>query len=76
MLHEAIDKARTVIEEKSPHIDADSDEAKQLAKDVGIGAVVFNDLKNAREKDVKFKFEDALNMQGNTGTLSFMRISS
>ncbi len=34
---------------------------------MGVGAVVFNDLKNSREKDVKFKFEDALNMQGFTG---------
>ena len=38
-----------------------------MARDVGVGAVVFNDLKNNRKGDVKFRFEDALNMQGDTG---------
>jgi len=67
VLKEAIEKAKAVTTEKNPDINPNSAEAEQLAKEVGVGAVVFNDLKSSRERDVKFKFEDALNMQGNTG---------
>jgi hypothetical protein len=63
LLHQAIDKARAIIEEKSPEL-TDKDE---VARQVGIGAVVFFDLYNNRIKDIDFTWERALNFDGETG---------
>lgn len=65
VLDEAIERARVIVAEKNPDLSADEQTA--IARSVGVGAVVFNDLKNGRMNDVKFKFEDALNFQGETG---------
>ena len=65
ILQEAITRARGIVEDKNP--DLSDDEKAAVAKAVGTGAVLFNDLKNGRKGDIKFKFEDALNMQGETG---------
>jgi arginyl-tRNA synthetase len=65
VLEEAVERARSVIAEKNPDIAAE--EREHIAAAVGIGAVVFNDLKNGRTGDVKFKFEEALRFDGETG---------
>lgn len=65
VLEEAIDRARAVIAEKNP--DIVDEEREQIARMVGIGAVVFNDLKGGRQNDVRFKFEEALRFDGATG---------
>jgi arginyl-tRNA synthetase len=65
VLEEAIDRARAVIAEKNAEIVGD--ERERIAAAVGVGAVVFNDLKNGRTGDVKFKFEEALRFDGETG---------
>jgi arginyl-tRNA synthetase len=65
VLEEGIDRARAIVAEKSPEIIGEEREA--IARAVGVGAVVFNDLKNARTNDVKFKFEEALRFDGETG---------
>jgi len=41
--------------------------AEEVARQVGVGAVVFNDLKNRRTRDVKFDLETILNPYGETG---------
>ena len=63
LLTQAIEKARAIIEEKSPDLE-DKDE---VARQVGIGAVVFFDLYNNRIKDIDFTWERALNFDGETG---------
>lgn len=65
VLEEAVDRARAIIAEKNPGLDGA--ERERIAAQVGIGAVVFNDLKNGRTNDVKFKFEEALRFDGETG---------
>jgi len=65
VLEEAVDRARAVIAEKNP--DITGEERERIAAAVGMGAVVFNDLKNGRTGDVKFKFEEALRFDGETG---------
>jgi arginyl-tRNA synthetase len=65
VLAEAQERALAIMREKNPDLPAD--EAKAVARMVGVGAVVFNDLKGGRNHDVKFKLDDALNMQGETG---------
>ncbi len=65
VLQEGIDRARAIVAEKNPEIVGEEREA--IAHAVGVGAVVFNDLKNSRMNDVKFKFEEALRFDGETG---------
>ena len=38
-----------------------------IAKQMGVGAVVFSSLSTSRIKDVSFSWEDALNFDGETG---------
>ncbi|MCL2095869.1 MAG: arginine--tRNA ligase [Oscillospiraceae bacterium] len=61
----AVEKAESIIEEKNPGLSVD--EKKEIAKKVGIGAVLFSDLVSGRVKDVNFTWEEALNFNGNSG---------
>ena len=63
LLNEAISRAKNIIEEKNP----DLENKEEIAKRVGIGAVVFNDLANSRIKDEIFDWDTILNFQGETG---------
>ncbi len=63
ILLEAIDKVKEIIAEKNPDLE-DKDE---VAKIVGVGAILFNDLYNQRIKDVSFKWDKVLNFDGETG---------
>jgi len=63
LFREAIEKAGAIIEEKNPNL-VNKDE---IAKDVGVGAVIFNSLCANRIKDVNFNWSEALNFDGNTG---------
>ncbi len=63
ILNDAIAKIREIIEQKNPDL-PDKDE---IAKKVGIGAVLFNDLYNQRIKDVSFRWDKVLNFDGETG---------
>jgi len=61
----AKDKARALMEEKSPELRGDA--LERTARDVGIGALVWGILYNARIKDVNFSYAKALNFDGETG---------
>ncbi len=63
ILTEAIAKTRDIIEEKNSGL-PNKDE---VARQVGIGAIKFNDLYNGRIKDVVFSWERMLNFEGETG---------
>ena len=63
LLKEAISRAEKVIEEKNPELE----NKEEVAKKVGIGAVIFNDLSNSRIKDEIFDWDTMLNFQGETG---------
>ncbi len=63
ILDEAVAKVRSIIREKNP----DLPNADEVAEQIGTSAIVFNDLKNSRIKDVKFDWEQMLNFDGETG---------
>ena len=63
LLTEAVAEAKNIIEEKNPGLE----NKEQVAEDVGIGALVFNDLYNSRIKDVVFSWDKMLNFDGETG---------
>lgn len=63
ILLQAIEKVKQTIMEKNPDLE-DKDE---VAKIVGVGAIIFHDLYNQRIKDVSFKWDKVLNFDGETG---------
>jgi arginyl-tRNA synthetase len=63
VLTESISLAQKNIEEKNPSLG----NKEEVAKMVGVGAVVFHDLKNFRLNDIEFSLEDMLRFEGETG---------
>ena len=63
LLNDAISEVKSIIEEKNP----DLENKDEIAKKVGIGAVIFNDLYNSRIKDEIFDLNTMLNFNGETG---------
>ena len=63
VLDRAVELARTAIEEKNPELP----DKQHAAEQVGIGAVLFHDLKHQRTKDVAFDWKEVLSFEGDTG---------
>ena len=63
LLNEAINRSLAIIEEKNSQLE----DKEEVAKKIGIGAVIFNDLSNSRIKDEIFDWDTMLNFQGETG---------
>lgn len=63
LLSEAVKKTAAIIEEKNPNLP----NKEEVAKEVGIGAVIFDDLYNGRIKDIVFSWEKMLSFEGETG---------
>ena len=63
ILQESINKVKKIIEEKNPNLE----NKEEVARKVGVGAVIFNDLSNNRIKDEIFDWDMLLNFQGETG---------
>ncbi len=59
----AIEKCKSIIEEKNPNIE----NKDETAEAVGVGAVIFYYLYGNRVRDLNFMMEDALDFNGNTG---------
>ena len=63
VLNESIAMAKHNIEEKNPNLT----NKDRVAKQVGVGAVMFHDLKNYRMNDIEFSLEEMLRFEGETG---------
>ena len=63
LINGTIEKAEEIISEKNP----DLEEKEEVAKKVGIGAIIYNTLSTANIKDQIFDWNTALNFQGETG---------
>lgn len=63
LLNETIEKAKVIINEKNP----DLENKDEVAKKVGIGAIIFNTLSTSNIKDQIFDWNTALNFNGETG---------
>lgn len=63
VLDEAIARAEAIISEKNPSLQ----NAAEVAKAIGVGAVIFNDLKTHRLHDIEFSLDQAVAFDGETG---------
>jgi len=63
IMSEAIKKTLEIIESKNPGLENKED----VARHMGVGAVIFSDLYSNRIKDVSFSWDEILNFDGETG---------
>jgi arginyl-tRNA synthetase len=63
VLKAAVEKTREIVVEKN----VNTDDTDLTARQVGIGAVIFNELHNNRIKDYVFSWDKVLNFDGETG---------
>lgn len=64
LLDEAIERAFVEVCTRRP--DLDDEHKRQIARDIGVGAVRYNIIRVQAEKQLIFKWEDALNFEGNS----------
>ena len=63
VLKQAVEKTKEIVLSKNPN----AKNVEQIAKQVGVGAVVFQELSNSRIKDYTFSWERTLSFEGETG---------
>lgn len=63
VIDQAVNDAKLAIETKNPNLK----HKDEVAKAVGVGAVIFNDLKNERHLDIDFNLENMVKFEGQTG---------
>ena len=63
VMKEAIELAKQNIEQKNPSLD----NKDEISKMVGLGAIIFHDLKNERLNNIEFSLEEMLKFEGTTG---------
>ncbi|MEG0473797.1 MAG: arginine--tRNA ligase, partial [Solibacillus sp.] len=63
VLIETIEAVTNNIDEKNPQLP----NKEQVANEIGIGAVIFNDLKNDRMNDIEFSIDKMVTFEGETG---------
>ena len=79
LLDEAVQAVRDIIAEKNPELAQDASLREHIAHAVGVGAVVFNDLKNGRRNNIKFDWDAVLDFQGESGPymqMQYVRMGS
>ena len=62
VINKCIEKAYTIIDQKNPNLENKED----VAKKVGVGAVIFGALYNSKIKDIVFSYDKVLNFDGET----------
>ena len=63
VLNASIERTLAIIKEKSPEME----NKEAVARDVGVGAVIWSVLYNSKIKDINFTWDRALNFDGETG---------
>lgn len=63
VLKQAVEKTKEIVLAKNP----DAKNVDEIAKQVGVGAVVFQELSNSRIKDYTFSWSRTLSFEGETG---------
>ncbi|WP_099188623.1 arginine--tRNA ligase [Tepidibacter mesophilus] len=65
VLKKAVDATKEIIKNQKKNIDIENIDT--VAKEIGVGAVVFQELSNNRIKDYTFSWDRTLDFQGETG---------
>ncbi|MEA4961578.1 arginine--tRNA ligase [Lutispora sp.] len=63
VVDEAVEKTLEIINSKNPNLE----DKEQVAKKVGMGAIIYTFLKNNMDRDIIFSWEDMLSFEGESG---------
>ncbi|MEK7611906.1 MAG: arginine--tRNA ligase [Patescibacteria group bacterium] len=77
VIHEAVDRAQKIVDEK--RADITKRKREKIAKAVGIAALKYNDLSQNRQSDITFRWDAMLSFEGNSAPYllySYARIKS
>lgn len=77
LLNEAVVRAKKIIEEKNPNLK--EEERMEVAEIVGIGSIIYNDLRHSRSKNISFNWERMLNFESGSSAYlqyTYVRIQS
>ncbi|MEX2436678.1 MAG: arginine--tRNA ligase [Candidatus Paceibacterota bacterium] len=77
LLDESVQRSRNVIEEKNSSLS--EEEKAKISEIIGVGSVVYNDLRHYRLKDVNFEWDKVLNFEGGSAVYlqyTYARINS
>jgi arginyl-tRNA synthetase len=67
VLRKAIERTREIIDSIAKTADLTEAEKDQVARDVGVSAVIYADLSRSRLQDINFRWEDVLSFEGRSG---------
>lgn len=67
LLRDVIEAAQKKILEFINEKNPDLENKEIIAREIGVSAITFNDLKNSRLKDVKFDWDAVMSFEGDTG---------
>ena len=77
LISQSVEKSREILLKKNP--DADSQEINKVSEIVGIGAIIYNDLRQSKTKNISFDWEKMLDLEGGSAVYlqySYVRINS
>ena len=69
VINEAVTRARKIVQEHAGESNIEFSEAEidKIAEDVGVGAVVYSELRQGRTRGIEFKWDEVLSFRGNSG---------
>ncbi len=72
LLEESVEKAKSILKKKNPEL---SDAMlKENAEVIGVGAIIYNDLRQSRERNISFDWERMLNFE--TGSAAYLQYTA
>ena len=77
LIDQSIKKSRKIIEEKNPELSVK--EKQEIAEKVGIGAIIYNDISQSREKNITFNWDRMLDFEAGSAVYlqyTYVRINS
>lgn len=77
LISQSVEKSKEILLQKN--LDADPQELEKVAEIVGIGAIIYNDLRQSRLKNISFDWDRMLDLEGGSAVYlqySYVRINS
>lgn len=77
LISQSVEKSKEILLKKNP--DADPQELNKVSEIVGIGAIIYNDLRQSKAKNISFDWEKMLDLEGGSAVYlqySYVRINS
>ncbi len=74
LIAQSVEKSKEILLQKNP--DADPQELEKVAEIVGVGAIIYNDLRQSRVKNISFDWDRMLDLEGGSAVYSPVLICS